>query len=129
MTTINTIAGTAGRITGTIARVAQQIDWAEVAAIVLHGLQILIVLALLAGRATRRVWDALPAISERIGKAYARLIIRAPRIVTITIPPVVHPLAEIGAQLEQLTLKELQALAGTRRKVAKRQLVAQLVAA
>ena len=40
----------------------------------------------------------------------------------------VHPLAELGQQLEQLSRRELQALAGTRKNTAKRHLVAQLVA-
>ena len=77
MTNATTIAGAAGRITGAAARgllwAYRTIDWAEVAEIVLHGLQILIVLTLLAGRATRRAWDALPVLSERLGRWYARL--------------------------------------------------------
>lgn len=34
-----------------------------------------------------------------------------------------HPLAEIATQLEQLTIRELQALIGTKRKISKRQLI------
>jgi hypothetical protein len=121
---ITTIAGTAGRITGTAARdliwAHQQIDWAEVAAIVLHGLQILIVLALLAGRAARRAWDALPAWSERLGQLYRHLL--APSTAS-TAPPAVHPLQALAAELEQLSRSELQRITGSRRKLAKTQLI------
>lgn len=130
----STIAGTAGRIAGTIARgliwANHQIDWAEVAAIVLQGLQVTIVLLLLAGRWTRRAWDALPALSEQLGRRYARLLMGRPKAVAaMPAPAAIHPLAELGHQLEALSCRELQALAGCRRKLAKRQLVALLVAA
>lgn len=122
-----TIAVTAGRITGTAIRgilwVHQNTDWAEVRAIVLQGLQVAIVLTLLAGRATRRAWDALPGLSAKLGAIYARAIVPATKVT-----PMVHPLAELGQQLEQLSRRELQALAGTRKNTAKRYLVAQLVA-
>jgi len=77
-------AGDLGRMAGTLVRhlrwLNDQIDWAEVAAIVIHGLKILVVLTLLAGQATRRAWDGLPGLSERIGKAYAALLVpTAPR--------------------------------------------------
>lgn len=81
MPTTTTLAGTAGRILGTAARgllwAHRTIDWAEVAAIVLQGLQLLIAATLLAGRTTRRAWDALPGISERMGKAYAAWLVPA----------------------------------------------------
>ena len=51
------------------------IDWREVAAIVLHGLQVLIVMTLLAGRYTRRAWGSLLLFSERMGKAYSWLLL------------------------------------------------------
>lgn len=80
-TTLTTIAGTAGRIAGTTARgllwLNEQIDWAEVAQIVLQGLQILIVLTLLAGRYSRRAWDHLPVLSEQLGRWYAGLLVPA----------------------------------------------------
>lgn len=97
---ITAIAGTAGRITGTAARhliaLERQIDWAEVGAIVLHGLQVLIVLTLLAGRYTRRAWDALVPLSERLGKAYSRWLVgpttEAPQVaVTVTTAPPSKP--------------------------------------
>jgi hypothetical protein len=128
--TITTIAGIAGRILGTAAKgliwANDHIDWAEVAAIVLHGLQVLIVLALLAGRGARRLWDGLPGFSERIGKAYAALLVGA--VETVQIAAAIHPLATLAAELEQLTRAELQAMAGTRRKLSKRQLVALMLA-
>lgn len=133
MSTTITMAGAAGRFVGTticgLRWLNSQIDWAEVLAIILHGLQVLIVLALLAGRLTRRCWDALPGISEQLGRWYARLIVRPASVPVVTLPAVVHPLAELGQQLEELSRRELQALAGTRRKVSKRELVMLLVAA
>jgi hypothetical protein len=89
---ITAIAGTAGRITGTAARhliwLNDQIDWSEVGAIVLHGLQVLIVLTLLAGRYTRRAWDALVPLSERMGKAYAAWLVGTPATpVVVTVTP------------------------------------------
>jgi hypothetical protein len=76
---INTIAGTAGRITGTAAKgliwAHRTIDWAEVAQIVIEGLKVLVVLTLLAGRATRRqFWDNLPGWSEQVGRLYGQLL-------------------------------------------------------
>jgi hypothetical protein len=126
---ITTIAGTAGRITGTITRgliwAHRTINWAEVAAIVLHGLQVLIVLALLAGRATRRLWDALPGWSEQLGQCYRHLLVsrRAP-----TTPPAVHPLQALATELEQLSRSDLQRLAGSRRRLAKAQLISMALA-
>lgn len=149
--TTTTIAATAGRTLGTAARYARQlndqIDWAEVAAIVLHGLQVLVVLALLAGRATRRAWDALVPLSERMGKAYAAWLVgetvqtvqgstpstpcSTPVATAQTVQTVhawVHPLQVLATELEALTRRELQALVGTRRKLGKAQLVAMALA-
>ena len=70
-----TNAQIAGRVAGIAyvhtRRTVALIDWAEVAAIVLHGLQVLIALTVLAGQMTRRAWDALPALSEQLGQWYA----------------------------------------------------------
>lgn len=98
----NPTAGDLGRMAGTLVRhlrwLNDQIDWAEVAAIVIHGLKILIVLTLLAGRATRRAWDGLPGFSERLGKAYAALLVpSAPRAAA----PALHDLP-LGQELEVL---------------------------
>lgn len=130
-----TAARISGRIAGTTVRhlvwLNDQIDWTEVGAIVLHGLQVLVVLTLLAGRGTRRLWDQLPAFSERMGKAYSRLVVRttAPtEQVTIAPQPVMSPLVTMAQELEQLTVRELMAIVGTRRKLAKRQLIEMAVA-
>lgn len=120
MTNTTTWAGTAGRIAGTAARgllwAYRTIDWAEVGAIVLHGLQILIVLTLLAGRATRRAWDALLVLSERLGHWYARLL--AP-----TAPTPAPCVISIRQELEQLSCRQIRQRYGIRRKLAKRQLI------
>ena len=127
MTNTTTIAGAAGRITGAAARrllwAYRTIDWAEVAEIVLHGLQILIVLTLLAGRATRRAWDALPVLSERLGRWYARLLVGA----TAAAPaPCV---SSIRQELEQLSCRQIRQRYGIRRKLAKQQLIELALAA
>lgn len=133
---VNTFAGTAGRALGTAARYARQlndqIDWAEVAEIVLQGIKVLIVLALLAGRATRRAWDALVPLSERMGRWYAaRIAPSANTTEALAQPlpqPMAHPLMAIATELEALTRAELQALVGTRRKLSRQQLVAMALA-
>lgn len=116
-----TWAGTAGRLAGTAARgllwAYRTIDWAEVGAIVLHGLQILIVLTLLAGRATRRAWDALPVLSEQLGRWYARLLV--PTTTAAPAPCVIS----IRQELEQLSCRQIRQRYGIRRKLAKRQLI------
>ena len=123
MTNTTTIAGAAGRITGAAARgllwAYRTIDWAEVAEIVLHGLQILIVLTLLAGRATRRAWDALPVLSERLGRWYAGVLVGAPE-------PCV---SSIRQELEQLSCRQIRQRYGIRRKLAKQQLIELALAA
>lgn len=125
MTIATTIAGAAGRITGAAARGLlwsyRTIDWAEVAEIVLHGLQILIVLTLLAGRATRRAWDALPVLSERLGRWYARLLVGA---TTAAPAPAPKPcIISIRQELEQLSCRQIRHRYGIRRKLAKQQLI------
>lgn len=123
-----TTAQITGRIAGTAyahtRRAVALIDWQEVAAIVLHGLQVLIVLTLLAGRATRQVWDALPVLSERLGRWYAQLLVPQ----AIALPPVQHPLMALAAELEALTCRELRTMTGVSRKVAKRHLIEYAVA-
>jgi hypothetical protein len=144
----------------------------QAAALVLDCLTALAILTLLAGRATRRAWDALPVLSEALGRWYSRLLVgkpealplhadgqetqqgaaegarhdaeiqgrqpaqrqartgqgarreepqagdrhRAQRGRTTTAPRTL-------SELEQLTCRQLMALTGTRRKLAKRQLI------
>lgn len=127
-----TLAGAAGRLAGSTARIARQIDWVEVAQIVLHGLQILICVTLLAGRWARRAWDALPVLSEQLGRRYARLIVGsapAPILlpVAVALPaPVTAPPITTSRRAEDLALlsnRELRELIGVRRKLSKRQLI------
>lgn len=103
MSTIITIAGIAGRITGTTARgliwAYHEIDWAEVAQIVIEGLKVFIVLTFLAGWATRRAWDHLPVLSEQLGRWYADLLVPSNAIAPAAAPvaPEQHLLAPITA--------------------------------
>lgn len=128
--TLLNAARISGRLAGTTCRhllwLNAQVDWAEVGQIVLHGLQVLIVMTLLAGRGTRRLWDQLPVISERLGKAYAGWLVRErkPVAAAARTMPVMHPLMALAEQLEALTVRELQMVTGCRRKLAKRQLIA-----
>lgn len=135
-----TTAQRAGRIAGTTAKgliwAYRTIDWAEVAQIVIQGLRILVVLALLAGRGTRRAWDALVPLSERIGRAYSRWLVTPETVRTVHVPvsaPKRAPhLQALEFELEQLMAtphRQLMAMAGTRRKLSKRQLVAMLAEA
>lgn len=70
-----TLFRTAGYLAGHSVRLARQIDWQEVGAIALEALKIAIVLTLLAGRATRWVWDSLPGWSEALGRWYSSLLV------------------------------------------------------
>jgi hypothetical protein len=81
----------------------------QAAALVLDCLTALAILTLLAGRATRRAWDALPVLSEALGRWYARLLVGAAR--------------PCRRELERLTQRQLMAVVGTRRRLAKRQLI------
>ena len=110
-----TSAGRAGRMLGTTLAL---IDWTEVWATFLHGLQVAIVLTLLAGRATRRAWDALPGLSEQLGRWYASKIAPMP----FMIAPVVARI-NVRQQLESMTCRQLMELTGIRRKVAKAKLI------
>lgn len=122
-----TLPAYAGRIAGAITRALiwayREIDWAEAAALAIACLQVLIVALLLAGRATRHAWAALPGLSKRLGRWYSRRLVGATRVT-----PAGTPAPARRRDLEQLTHRQLMALAGTRRKLAKRQLI-ELVAA
>ena len=103
-------AGIAGRLTGTtyrhLATTASLIDWAEVWATFTHGLRVVIVMLLMTGRATRRAWDALPGLSERLGKAYAQLITGQ---ATEHVAEQVEPQVDYASMLEALTVRDLRA--------------------
>jgi hypothetical protein len=110
-TTRTTIAGTAGRIAGTTARgllwLNEQIDWPEVGQIVLQGLQILIVLTLLAGRYSRRAWDHLPVLSAQLGSWYAGLLVPEQHLLA----PITAIMAAAREALERLVRRLYPVLA------------------
>ena len=112
--TITTIAGAAGRIAGTAAKgliwAYHTIDWAEVAEIVLHGLQVLIVLTLLAGRYSRKAWDALPGLSEQLGQWYAAVLLPVPAPAPAPAPVVIRPVRRRVTR-HRLAMRQLVALA------------------
>ena len=128
---MNTIPRVAGRAAGTIARALiwarEEINWAETRDLVIGCLTVLAALTYLAGCATRRAWDALPCQSERLGRWYSRLLVPpAAALAPTPAPPAVHPLAALASGLEQLSCCELREILGTRRRSAKRELVASL---
>lgn len=98
----------------------REIDWRLVALIVRDGLVALVALAWLALAWTRQT---LIVTSERLGRCYA-----AAWITPVVVAPVVHPLALVAEDLEQLTCKQLRELVGTRRKVRKAELIAMALA-
>ncbi len=77
MTTINTWAGTAGHITGrtwrTLVWIESEIDWAEVAHIVWHGLLAFAVGVYVAGEMTGR-W--VHRTNDRLAALWVRLLVR-----------------------------------------------------
>jgi hypothetical protein len=122
------------------------IDWNEAQATAIHALKVAIVLTLLAGRATRWVWDSLPEWSESMGQWYSSLItgdtttstsaaVRAVDTdnsvaseavsVTPTATVATPILAAIAGESVLLNLSnaQLRQIAGTRRKLAKKELV------
>lgn len=134
MNSLNTIAGTAGRISGTTVRVARElnalIDWREVAAIVWQMLVAMAVLTFHAGRLTGR---GVHRLNDWLAAAWRGLLV--PAVNTSAQPvstaytftsqqPIAHPLADLAAQLEALTVRELMAMTGSRRKLSKARLVA-----
>lgn len=135
-----TTAGFIGHATGTACRklldLNALIDWSEVFTIVWRGLITLAIMTYWAGRFARQAWDQLIKFSERMGQAYARFItttkatmhnpIAVPSIAPIA--PIVHPLAVIAHDLEELTVKQLQTMLQTNKRLRKAQLVALAVA-
>lgn len=134
MTTI--LFATAGRVTGLAyahtRRVVALIDWAEVAAIVWHGLVTLAVMTYLAGEFTGRT---LHQLNDRLTAVWSRLWAPQPEVSAkpaakpILAAPVQHPLAMLADELMLCTRRELNAITGIRSKAAKHALVAAYVAA
>jgi hypothetical protein len=124
-----TLAGHAGRFAGTTARILiHEVDWAEVADLVIDCLKVAIVMALLAGRYTRRAWDALPGISEQLGRWYSRRLVAA-RATYAPVAVAARVTADRATSLARLTNRQLMVLAGTRRRLPKAQLIQMVMAA
>ena len=116
------------------------INWAEVAQIVGQGLITVAVLTYLAGWHLGR-W--LHRANDQLASIWVRLWVRTKPAVNapdqlqcngseawteIPASPLQHPLQAVATELQQLTVKELQLLCGTRRRLAKRELVAMALA-
>ena len=80
-----------------------------------------------AGRSARRLWARLLDLSERMGRAYARLLVGAPvAVVAVAIAPapVAAPVAAPAVvDLAAMTCRELRELIGTRRHLSKARLI------
>lgn len=132
-----TIAGTAGRIAGRCYVAARLIDWREVGAIVWHGLITLAVMTWHAGyetgRAVHRANDALAPLWRRLWVAPVVSPPKPPQSTPTTLlvaaPVAVHPLAELAAEMESLSCRQLRTIGGIRAKRSKRQLIAAICAA
>ena len=79
------------------------------------------------------VWDCLKVITALAITAYSLTCNAHKRWIgsidwNLPAAPVINPLFEMAAELEQMTSKQLQAMTGTRRRVAKRELVAAYMA-
>lgn len=79
-----------------------------------------------AGRSARRLWARLLDLSERCGRAYARLLVGAPvaaqpAVVAVAIAPA--PVAAPVVDLAAMTCRELRELIGTRRHLPKARLI------
>jgi hypothetical protein len=132
-----TIAGTAGRIAGRCYVVARLIDWREVGAIVWHGLIVLAVMTWHAGyengRAVHCANDALAALWRHLWVPPVVSPPEAPqqplqRPVAVS-QAAIHPLAELAAELESLSCRQLRTIGGIRAKRSKQQLIAAICAA
>lgn len=127
----------AGRLTGrilwpvihaTVAGIrwaARNIDWRLVATVVFEGLIATCVVLWMAA-----VWSHrnLIALSARLGRCYAALLTTPETVVAVTVLPMVHPLAEMAADLESMTCKQLRELIGTKKRLRKAELIALAVA-
>lgn len=128
----NQLAGTTGRILGTtcrhMIRLNSLIDWQEVLTIVWQGLVTLVIMTYIAGQYARLAWHHLLMFSERMGKAYASFLVEPTPTLMQTVEPYVHPLFVVADDLQQMTVKEIKAITGIKRKLVKAQLVACAVA-
>lgn len=133
----HTVAGTAGRIAGRCYVAARLIDWEEVGAMVWHGLVIVAVMTWHAGyetgRAVHRANDALAALWRRL---WVPPVVSPPAVpqqplqrLTVAVPVAVHPLAELAAELESLSCRQLRTIGGIRAKRSKQYLIAAICAA
>lgn len=102
----------------------RNIDWRMVAMIVIEGLAVIA-----ASLWTAAVWShrMLIVLSERAGHCFAALITTTETTMA-AIQPMVHPLADVAAELESLTCVQLRAMLGTKRKLRKAELIAMLLA-
>lgn len=100
---------------------AREIDWRLVATIVFEGL-VAIGVALWMGS----VWTHrnVIALSARLGRCYAALLTTPQTVVAVTVAPMVHPLADMAADLESMTCKQLRELIGTKKRLRKAELIA-----
>jgi len=88
-----------------------------------------LLLAALAFRLGHLLGSAVHARNDQLAAAMVRLTVGeapASKAVVTAQPcaPAVHPLAALAADLERLTSRQLQAITGSRRRVAKQQLIA-----
>jgi len=133
MNSINTTAGTAGRLLGTAyahtRRTVELIDWAEVSAIVLHGIVTTAILVYLAGEYTGRT---LHRLNDALSRVWVALWVPEPAPVAeptaepvqpVLAPPATHPLATLADDLQALSCNQLRQLLGTKRRCSKRELV------
>lgn len=79
------------------------------------------------------VWDCLKVVAALAITAYSLTCDAHKRWIgainwDLPAAPAINPLFEMAAELEQLTSKQLKAMTGTRRRVAKRDLVAAYMA-
>jgi hypothetical protein len=130
-----TIPATAGRLAGHAWLALQQIDWAEVARIVLHGLVAAAVLTYLAGHA---LGTAVHRANDWLSARWVALLVKPEATVkeSLTVepetpapvpaPPAVQPLY---TELAHLPVSKLRTLAGTRSKRFRRTELLAMVAA
>ena len=103
---------------------ARNIDWRMVAMIVIESLVAIGVGLWVGARWSHRM---LILTSEKAGNCFAALITTTETAMA-TVQPMVHPLADVAAELESLTCVQLRAMLGTKRKVRKAELIAMLLA-